>query len=336
MSTYKELPGLNQSTLKKILTSPWEYQNSLKNTESKADHFTFGSLVDCFLTETKEEYEAKYFVVDENDFPSEAIQVMIKHLFDHYTLISAPLGSLLDIDPSHLLLVLDKYQYQSKWKPETRIAKLSAEGEKYYKFLVDSMGKTIVTKTDVAKAKEVTLSILGMKGLDTLMRKNPNSTILNKFIISFVYSDYLFKGELDRVVIDHRKKEITPIDFKTTSKSLNTFNDEFWKYRYDFQAAVYTRGLIENEEIQNYLRLGYKLKNFLYIVADTYMRELPRAFEVTPSIIRIGWEGGTLSNGKALEGVEDAIIRYRFAENNNLWQYPKEYYEQGNRLFIKI
>ena len=137
------------------------------------------------------------------------------------------------------------------------------------------------------------------------------------------------------MIIDHTEKIIIPIDFKTTGKPINGFINDFWYYRYDFQAAVYTRGLVEHPEIKKLLESNYSLNPFLYIAVETDLVSNPMVFEVTPEAIEIGFSGGIVKN-KTYEGFEHAILRYCYAEELDCWDYPMEYYESKGKMLITL
>jgi len=61
----------------------------------------------------------------------------------------------------------------------------------------------------------------------------------------------------------------------------------------------------------------------------------PMIFNVPNEVMKIGFEGGTLSSGKKYEGFIDAIARYFFHKNMGKWDYPMEYYQKKS-LNIKI
>ena len=138
---------------------------------------------------------------------------------------------------------------------------------------------------------------------------------------------------MDKVFIDHTAKTITPIDYKTTGTSVDSFNYDFWRFRYDFQAAFYWTGLSLDPEIVKLREKGYKLLHFMYIVVERDSNNSPLIFRVPNAVTSIGWLGGTISNGKKLEGVTQALERYAFHNHNNKWDKPKEAYKKG---FIDI
>jgi len=50
----------------------------------------------------------------------------------------------------------------------------------------------------------------------------------------------------------------------------------------------------------------------------------------------IGFHGGTLSNGKKLEGFKGALARLQYALDTNNWKFPMEYYLNEGKLNIEI
>ena len=144
------------------------------------------------------------------------------------------------------------------------------------------------------------------------------------------------KGELDRVVIDHEKKLIMPIDFKTTGKTVYSFHYDFLSLRYDFQAATYRQGLLALPKVAELLKEGYVLDDFRYIVVEKSLTNNPMIFVVDYELNKLGLQGGYLANGKFYEGLEQAVDRYKYAVENNAWDYPMEYYENNGLMYLEI
>lgn len=344
MEEYREITALNQSILKKILDSPQEFLKAKRKQEERdpttEEHFIFGSMVDIMLTGTKEEFDKKYAVLKDDVKCTESISVVVEGVFrDHLYLENAGQVSLKELPD--LILQHCKYaNYQSNWKDETRVTKIIELGSKYFEVLKTTVGKTVVSQSEYAKAVncKAALQVDQFTREFVVQKAKPNREFLDKFIIQFEWKGYNIKGELDRIVIDHDKKTITPIDFKTTSKSVNNFVSDFWYYRYDFQAAVYFRGLTLSEipAIEELLKNGYKLENFLYIVVEKNLNNSPMIFSISNKVIDVGFSGGILSTNKKLEGFEQAMSRYEFAETNNSWDYPMEYYNNNGSIILEV
>jgi hypothetical protein len=333
---YRQLEGVNQSSLKKILISPKEFLKAVEkqqnNNDSIEPHFLFGSVVDIMLTGTRDEFDEKYIRIPDETKCSETVKAIIDEIAQR----------ILPNDGIHsyrvdILTVCNEFNYQSNWKDDTRVDKIIKEGSDYFDLLKSIAGKTPITESEYAKAVNAVMALKSDKYTKpyVVKKERKNAEFWDKFIVQFEYNGVQIKGELDRVIVDHDTKEIIPIDFKTTSKPITQFISEFWYYRYDFQAATYTIGLGEDTKIKELMKQGYTLKPFLYIVVETNLVNNPIVFEVTNNVFLVGANGGVVKN-KEYEGFGHAIKRYIFAKDNDAWEYPMEYYQNNGIMEIDI
>ena len=333
MIDYQTISALNQSTLKKILISPQEYikakERQLAKDESTEQHFVFGSLVDSLLTETKQDFDNKYAVVPDDTGVSETIAKIVKGVYDD---MYEKTPTNLEDYPGEILKHCNYELYQSRWKDETRFKKIVEQGSKYFDILKKCGTRTIITESEYAKAVNCVMALRSDKFTGPYCQKkssNDHIEIIDKHVVQFKYSGLEFKGEIDRIIIDHKNQTITPIDFKTTGKSVLNFENSFWHFRYDFQAAVYDLGLHldKSERLQKYYQNGYSINRFLYIVVETHLNNNPMVFEITKTVLEVGIKGN-----KEYEGFNKAIERYKYATENDAWDYPMEYYKQGKNV----
>jgi hypothetical protein len=351
MIDYQTISALNQSTLKQILISPQAYikakERQLARVESTEQHFVFGSVVDMLLTESKEDFDKKYAVIPDDTGVSETIAKIVKAIYDS----AVDEDKLYDADIKYTPTNLEDYPeqilkhcnyelYQSRWKDETRINKIVEQGSKYFDILKKCGTKSIITETEYAKAVNCVMALRSDKHTSKYCQKksnNPDIEIINKHVVVFEHRGLEFKGELDRVIVDHKEKVIIPIDFKTTSKSVLNFENSFWFYRYDFQAAVYSLGLSldKSERLQKYYQDGYSIKPILYIVVETFLNNPPMVFEISKSAIDVGLYGNIHPKTKDPkikgnhEGFQQAIDRFKYATDNDAWDYNREYHIKG-------
>lgn len=347
MTDYKETLGINQSTLKKILISPKSYLSAVNKQEnqieSEEEHFVFGTIIDIMLTGTREDFNKRFVKVPDNIKGSPNIILMLKSIREELNKLSSEEAALKSLEDfkSSIIKWARNNNYQPKWGDDALIKNLIVNDTKEtFEILKTTVGKITVKESEYINAVGCK-SVLELDRytkfyVDKKLNNNKEVEFLDKFIINFTFKDLLFKGEIDRIVINHTTKEIIPIDFKFTGKSINDFEYDFWKYRYDFQATVYTHGLFENIKIQELIKEGYKLNNFLYIVVEKSLFNNPIIFKVTDEVRKIGREGGTLSNGKKLEGFIQAIDRYKFHTEINKWDYPMEYYKNEGFLNLQV
>jgi len=341
MVDYKTISALNQSTLKQILVSPKAYveakEKQLARVESTEQHFMFGSLVDMMLTESKEDFDKKYAVIPDDTGVSETIAKIVKEVYDEKN-NSDDLGwGALEDYPKEILKHCNYELYQSRWKDETRINKIVEQGSQYFEVLKNSGNRTIITESEYAKAVNCVMALRSDKYTSKYCQKksnDPNILIIDKHVIVFEHDGLEFKGELDRIIVNHKEKTITPIDFKTTSKSVLNFEKSFWHFRYDFQAAVYTLGLTKDKSnrLKSYYQEGYTFKPMLYIVVETFLKNPPMVFEISKTAINTGLYGNVDKVPKInenLQGFYQAIKRFKYATENNAWDYPMEYDTKG-------
>lgn len=330
---YRDIPALNQSTLKKILTHPQDYLSAVKRTgESKESHFVFGSMVDIMLTGTREEFDSKFYVDRSNISISDAVKVITNDIIEELK----NLGIDLENWTQERVIILKhvvRNSYQGNWKDDTRIDAIIKAADSYVKMLSEVNGRAIVDELDYAKAVNCVASLRSdqfTSPFSMLAKKAPKGVeVFDKFIVSFEHLGVNLKGELDRVLIDHNALRIKPLDFKTTSKPLMSFMGEFWKLRYDFQAATYSLGLFKHPEISELIEKGYTMDPFRFIVTHVDSITSPMVFTVPSKAVGIGLHGGETSV-RYYEGLEQAIQRYQYATNNNAWEYPQEYYQKGS------
>lgn len=337
---YKRINKVNQSSLKKILISPNAYRKAVsKYEESTETHFVFGSLVDDMLLAPKT-VDDKYYKMESANI-SDTLKLItlyvyesVKESFSGRTIEWYPL-----FDHEYVSFILEgcsKYDYQPRWGNDAKIKNIVKDCSDYFTSLIKSDNKIIISKEDYNKATICVASLKADPYTGYYLRKAENIDIYTHVVIEFEIKGVECKGELDEIYIDHFNKTIQPIDFKTTGKQVNGFEYDFWKYRYDFQAAFYKEGLLQDNKIKKLLNDGYTLLNFKYIVVETESINNPMIFEITDEVNSIGLFGGVLSNGKKLEGVYNALERYKYHSTKKNWDYPKEYYQQEGLLYIKI
>ena len=338
MVDYKTISALNQSTLKQILISPRAYveakERQLARVESTEQHFMFGSLVDMMLTESKEDFDKKYAVIPDDTGVSETIAKIVKGVYND---MYEKTPTALEDYPEEILQHCNYELYQSRWKDETRFKKIVEQGSKYFDILKKCGTKTIITESEYAKAVNCVMALRSDKHTSKYCQKksnDPNIEIIDKHVIVFEHDGLEFKGELDRIIVNHQEKTITPIDFKTTSKSVLNFENSFWHFRYDFQAAVYTLGLTKDksDRLKSYYEDGYSFKPMLYIVVETFLKNPPMVFEISKTALNTGLYGNVDKVPKIkenLEGFYQAIKRFKYATKNDAWDYPMEYDTNG-------
>lgn len=346
MENYKEIGGVNQSTLKKILLHPSEYLKAVDKQEgedSDEAHFVLGKLVDLMMYDP-DKINKTFLITDLPEIGDKQKSIA------HSIMETMQLEDIKFIDqdsPASRAVVLEAcnmHDYYGNWKDATRIDRIFKDAANYINTLARSKNKIIVSQDLNYKALNCKASLQsdfrtrkyfpGKFEKEFVIDKSKDVQFFKHFIVQYEYRGLELKGELDEVVINHKKKQIIPADLKTLGRKIYQFKSQFWKLRYDFQAATYMLGLRNNEEIIKLLEDGYELLNFRFIVVESDTTNRPMLYEVSPKVLKTGIEGGISKTGYEFEGLNQAIDRYLYHIEKEQWDYPMEY--ENENLMIEL
>jgi len=107
-----------------------------------------GSLVDCLLT-CPEEFDDRFYVADIDRF-SDTISKIVEDINSY----GGNWDELIHVPQDIWEEILDKYQYQTNWKYDTRVKKIVEQGEDYYTVLQYSTGKIVISPQEFSEASQ--------------------------------------------------------------------------------------------------------------------------------------------------------------------------------------
>lgn len=137
---YRADPALSYSTLSKFNREGFDnLEHLFDKTESPS--LLFGSIVDCILTGTEEEFNDRFFVADFPELPEKQKEI-VESIFH----AAEPGESWDDITDAVILSCIVANNYQSNWKQGTRIKVIREAGREYYDLLVLANGKTVINR----------------------------------------------------------------------------------------------------------------------------------------------------------------------------------------------
>jgi len=336
MNTYKEIEAINQSSLKQILKSPKAYLDAKDKDDFGRDpkHYVLGSLLDEMLLEDSDYIENNYY-----QMPEISVSDSIKDIIEYVHEVVTVEGIEDTIESGALDELIVKgcgiYNWNPKWGPEARAKNIKANGGiEYFNALKNCNGKTLITALEYNQALIAKMAAISDPYIKPFLVASSDNEIIKKKVIQFTYRNYSCKGEVDLIRIDHKNKLIHPCDIKSLGMSTEYFPLNFWKFRYDFQGSFYSIGLEQDPEIISLMNKGYGIKPFKFIVIDINNNSYPLIYEMPSDVFMIGVRGGTLSNGKVLEGIDQAFDRLDFHLTKGDFTYPKEYYNGPLKLSI--
>ena len=310
--------SFSYTSLNKLLFSPQLFYKDyiLKEREEKTDkHLIEGKLLHLLILEPERLH--KEFSIVPTKVPSESLKKVLKLIPNH-----TQEKELSKVDDTVILDCLHEVNlYQSLKDADKRVAKVrTPECEDYYAFMCDTTGKDIIDNDMLLRAMDRVQIIKDNKQvMDLLFHQttdfelDPIETHNEKYL-KCELNDYAFglKGYIDRYIIDHETKQITIVDIKTTSKSLDKFAETVDYYNYWMQAVIYITLVIKSSEkdITN-----YKI-NFNFVVIDNY--DQVYVFDVSENTLQTWYEIFTMTLRQVNYHYDerDYSLPYEFAKGN--------------------
>lgn len=249
IDSYKENKALNQSVLKNIQYGINYFTKKLEEQQDIISQWAkIGSAVDCIITKGEEAFQDEYYVSQLTKMPSDTeIQIINSVLNQVNTFNSNDDSELKELNKYslYILAALNEFNYQSRWKDDTRINKILENCTEYWEELRLASHKTILTKEESEIIRSAINRIQASPIFDDIYKDADE--VYFQYPIYFEYKNIACKGLCDIVKIkfDEEAKIITAkiYDLKTTSSPLIQFNKSIEKFRYDIQAQFYIYGL---------------------------------------------------------------------------------------------
>ena len=260
---YRDIPALDYSLISRYTNSGF---NGLETIFDKIESpsLTFGSAVDCLLT-SPNEFDERFMVCEFSE-PPEKVKKAVEYLYNN-----TDKEWLKEIDVDTILNALDMVEYQCNWKDYKRVETFIDKGQNWFRFLVVSSGKKVITKEVYDKALNVVYAFKSSKATKFYFEPNVEFADVQRFYqLKFktkLKDDIDYKGMMDLILVNYYKKEITICDVKTTSGKEWDFVNSFIKYNYYQQCSLYFRilsNVIKNDELFK----DFKIVGFKFIVAN--------------------------------------------------------------------
>jgi len=327
MQDYKKNLSLNQSRLKKILSHPKAFlYDDWDGEKLPKESLIIGNAVDCLITEP-DTFETRFLIVQGEFSISNG---MYKTFLENLFLTRLRLDSEVDAitkDEWYSMSFEKSTTVNTKFKLENFISDFEGgKGKDFYDYLLETSEKEVLSVEQKERSIMIANSLKNSVFTGGYF-KYPD--IKYQVEIFWTFEEFDIKSKLDMVVIDHEHKTLTPIDVKTTEK-VNDFKTVVKLRRYDFQAACYTKALESWRDV-NYP--GYSIGNFLFLVESSKYPGNPMIFRVSNETLERGLNGGVWDNVH-YDGFTQAIERYRFHSDYDLWDYRMEEYRSNGIVDI--
>jgi hypothetical protein len=252
---YRDLPGLNFSLIKKIEKHPSGIKKEF-NEESKA--LALGSLFDFLITEDISRLKDEFLILEkEIEEPSDIVKTILKELYEKNRVLN-----LEGINEKQISDTCRQFNYgAANWSDETLYKKIIKYND-FYKIYFDN--KIKIKYEDYEKS-------LQLKESYEKHSKDPeNFKCVFQKVLNQEVDGILYKGKLDKILIDKKNKLIFPKDLKTTQDYLPDTNSsvvfKMLRFRYDIQGSLYSK-LLE-KEYPDYKIMPFEFIFFSYLTPD--------------------------------------------------------------------
>lgn len=298
--------------------SYWIYDKPLKKEESYS--LTLGTVIDQLLTNSEEAKEN----IKVGNVPTGQLLVFINEL-------AKTVGKNYEIAYKALEA---KNGGSVRSKIDTFI-KNSEEFEGYYNSLVNNNITLIDGKTmDLAKQRVNELKLNPYTSLIVNVESSENIDVYYQLALYYEWQGIPIKGALDKVIVDHKNKRVTLVDFKTSS-NYSDFEGSCLKYNYFRQASFYTyliKFWMEEQGIED-----YSINDFLFVIISTISSDSHFIARIGKKDIDIARNGGIIKRyGRYVKGWEEILKEILYMIEHKNFKYPYEILISNGLLTLDI
>lgn len=225
-----------------------------------------GSMVDCLITGSREEFDELYCVAD---FPSigDKEQQVANMLYERYH-DSCEMFSYIPSDA--ILAVINEVGWQKNWRDETRVRVISERTAMYYNLKTQAGSKTVVDRPTYDRVINMVQALKTSPATQGYFADNdPLSPIKRYYQLKFKarFEGVSYRCMMDLAVVDYEEKKIIPCDLKTSGHHEWDFQDSFLQWKYLVQSMLYWRILKANLMNDPYFK-DFTLENYRFIVVN--------------------------------------------------------------------
>jgi len=329
---YRSLPIDSASSLKEFAQDRRKYKKRFVDLERVEEEKTAatitGDLVDLLLL-TKENFDNKFFLSSVVKGPTGNMELFVNSLLRYSK------------EPYENFEEIARKAYKDsgyKWAFEKVLEKfVGSDAEIWFKenLEIQSKGLTVVSLDQVNNAErivqdlkenEVTKSIINLVSSDRYLVQNQVQ------IEGFEIDGLPLKSQIDKIVIDHKEKTISPFDLKCTFSVENFTHDYYMNRRSYFQSYVYKEACFKLKE-----ELGldyYHINNLCFIVCDSIGYMNPLLYKLTQDDMEDSYLGFTYNNRKYM-GVKETIAELKWSKETGIWNISKKNYENNGVKYLR-
>jgi len=330
---YRKIDVDSSSSLKVFAQDRKKYKklfidNERVEDDEKTKSSITGDLVDCLLL-TKEKFDEKFFLSSIFKTPSGNMELFVNSLLKYSD------------SPYENFEEIAKKAYKDsgyKWTFEKVLEKfVGSDAELFFKesLEVRSKGLTVVALEDIQNAErivedlktnEITKDIINLVNSDRYLVQNQVQ------VERFEINGLPLKAQIDKIIVDHKEKRISPFDLKCTF-SVEGFYWEYYLHRLAYiQAYVYKQACYKLKE-----QLGldyYTVENLSFLVCDSIGYMNPLIYTLNQDDEDDCYNGFEY-RGRRYKGVKEIVADLKYAKENDVWRISRKNALNGGIVNIK-
>jgi hypothetical protein len=319
--------------------------------EPDSQSITFGSLVDCLLF-SPDEFDNR-FTLAITDVPKGQYGKLIDELMNVTARSVSEDGEVIReleemLEEAYMNVKYDRNGNVVDFKRDSfdkvKEKFIGSDLEIYYRQLREAHNKEVVESLSVENALKIISELRSNNVTAEIinMEINEKTIVYNQFPIienlrgllgeEVTDEEATFKCLIDKLMIDHETKRIYIYDLKTVWDNEGEFINNYFKYKYYIQAAMYWSLVVEwakkDPVLQNYAVA------VAFIAVDSNNYKNPLIYFETYEALTQGIRGFTL-RGKYYPGIVRAIKDMIWHKRTGIWNISKENYENNGIIKIK-
>lgn len=337
LEQYRSSDYISQSFLKMVLA------NNVKKDFKESIAMVLGSYVDMLLTSP--DLSQSLFIEDLTKRPSDTIRGFLVNTFK--VLENEKVNENLETYRDLLINTARQAGYQNNWGDDAIWKSIFKDGEEYWRFLIQSKGRTIITSEEMRLSKTIASLAMSHPLTGKYFIDQPNVDKYYQLPLYWLYEDIPCKGLVDILIVEHETKTIYLTDIKSTG----VYNIDEWirvcrTKNYPMQMTWYKLGVERN--FQNLIEQGYKIECRWIVIPMNEFSFKPWVIPCTQMLLNIGVYGYSkqvvseiptdnqeykkIKKVKYYGGINEALINYKLAKQNELIDYDIPYMISGGKM----
>ncbi len=296
-----------------------------------------GRIVETLLMEP-DQFDKRFYMSSCTSTPTglmldfvEALYVHTRDATNEKGVVTRPMDELLQ----------DAYRDSGfKIKYEAVINKfIGSDAQIYYDEIrkVRSQNLTVVNTMEISVAEKIVENLrinTTTAPIVNMVNSSRYQVIDQMQVEGYEIDGHEFKSMLDKVIIDHKEKLITPYDLKCTW-NVENFYEEYYLYRRAYlQAYLYYHAMLHMANNPNSEYYGYTVEYLKFIVCDSSNYYRPLVYTLDVDDMMDAYKG-FVHKGRTYPGVGELVTALKWCVSSNIWDISHKNYIAHGVINIK-